>query len=342
MPLDFISHIKNYYNISTKDSQAQDRDHAVPHPGIASNVDRPFLEQVWKWLIKNPDIRLGSHAEHKQLTLSEVEARNAAIEQSEQSIPVSEETNFPKSINPSHASDAPTAIQDGDIAGDRQTLAIASAEAEYAAVPHGSNFHPGIRLYASKNRMWHAVAGHGPDPIKIKSFDFICLSIIAASGPKGILQHDLTRITGQDKRSLPARTDRLRDGGYIEKKPVRIQLFNPNRVLPTSQCTLKRFVNESSDQKQQASVPGSESVIKVKRIRKKGQPDQKIQLPGQSSSTVALESASSNRALSDSRTIPSWTADRSISNQIFELVDRSGIKGMSMTVCLRFHLSRSK
>ncbi len=332
--MNFIAHVKSYYL-----NPVEDGDHPIPHQDIASNVNRPFLEQVWKWLIKNPDISLGSHAGHKQLTLSEAEDRNAAIKQSERadrSIVVAQENGLPQAVATLTDSIAQETIQNGDTNQTQHTTETASAKTKDAVVPHEANFDPRIRLYASKNRMWYALAGHGPDYSKIKSFDFVCLSIIAASGPKGILQHDLIRISGQDKRSLPARTDRLHDDGYVEKKRVSVHLFNPKRLLHTSKCTLKRFVNTNADQKQQTSDPGSAPAEKSKRGKKKPHKDRDSQAPGQSTSAAAHESVSGNTALSESRPIPSWKADRSINNQIFELVDRAGIKGMSMTVCSRF------
>lgn len=255
---------------------------------------------------------MGSHAGHKQLTLSEAEARNAAIEQP---------------------------VQDGDTSEIRQNREAPGDETKDAAVPKESKLDPGIRLYASENRMWHAVAGHGPDFGKVKSLDFICLSIIAACGPKGILQHDLTRISGQDKRSLPARTDRLRDNGYIEKTRVCVQLSNPKRSMHTSKCILKRFVNSNVDQEQQTGDtgdPGSAPAEKGKRVRKKGQKMPENEAPGHSSSTAAPESVPGSTIPSGDRAVPTWTADRSVNNQIFELVNRAGIKGMSMSVRLRF------
>lgn len=316
-----------------EDTQAQDLDRPIAHPGSTPNVDRPLLEQVWKWLLRNPDIRIGSHAKHKQLTLSEVEARNAEIEQSEHPIHASQETQNTKAVAPSQGSNPLNITQDADISQKNQQGAEpATANTENAAAPQGTKFNPGIRLYASKNRMWHALTGHAPDFDKVKSLDFICLSIIAACGPTGILQHDLVRISGQDKRSLPARTDRLHEGGYVEKKRVSVVLFNPKRLVHTSKCTLKRFVNESPDQEQQTSDPESTPAEKAKRAKKKAQRDRRSQALGQSSSTVALESVTESTASTEGRTIPSWTADRLINNQIFELVDRAGIKGMSMTV----------
>ena len=330
--MDFITHVKNYYQIPIEDGQTQDGDHPIPHSGLASNVDRPFLEQVWKWLLQNPDIRLGGYAGLKQLTLSEVEARNAAIEQPGRSISVAQESDHSKTIAPSEASNAPTIVQDGDDTQTQQTAKSVSARTETAAVSQEAKFNPGIRLYASNDRMWHALTGHAPDSNKVKSLDFICLSIIAACGPKGILQPDLVRISGQDKRSLPARTDRLHNGGYIEKKGVRVELVNPPRSLNTSKCTLKRFTKGNPNQTEQTSDPGSTPAKKVKRAKGKARKDQQRQVPGQSFSTATQESVPGSIARLETKTVPSWTADRPINNQIFELVYRTGIKGMTMTV----------
>ena len=97
-----------------------------------------------------------------------------------------------------------------------------------------------VRLLANEDRMWHAVAGHGPDLQRIPRFEFICLSMITSRREKGILQADLTRGTGQDKRSVPRRTQNLCKNGYIEKKPV---LFNGGR---TSWLYAKQFAPKTA------------------------------------------------------------------------------------------------
>ena len=94
------------------------------------------------------------------------------------------------------------------------------------------------RLYASQNRIWHAVAGHSVDLKRLPSMEFMLLSIIAAHGASGIAQPDLTRISAQDKRSVPHRTDELAKKGYIEKKPM--QAYKAR----TSLCIHKKFVQE--------------------------------------------------------------------------------------------------
>ncbi|KAF2742044.1 hypothetical protein M011DRAFT_296951 [Sporormia fimetaria CBS 119925] len=78
------------------------------------------------------------------------------------------------------------------------------------------------RICVSQDRTWQAVAGHGVDLKKVPEMQFVLLSIIAAHGPEGIHQPDLVKLSGQDKRSVPKRTDDLARAGYIEKNPVHI------------------------------------------------------------------------------------------------------------------------
>ena len=97
-----------------------------------------------------------------------------------------------------------------------------------------------LRLYTSEDRIWHALTGHGVDLSKIPQLEFACLCIIAAHGPRGIMQPGLVKISGQDKRSVPRRTQRLCDNGYIVKRPIQADGSR------TSICILKRFVPESN------------------------------------------------------------------------------------------------
>ena len=69
---------------------------------------------------------------------------------------------------------------------------------------------------------------------------FECLQVIAAHGPAGILQPDLRKITGQDKRSLPSRTDSLAKAGYITKEQVIAKGSN------TAILKLRRFVKDGA------------------------------------------------------------------------------------------------
>lgn len=97
----------------------------------------------------------------------------------------------------------------------------------------------GLYLTTTEERVWYSLTGHGPDFTKVKGLELQILSIIASHGPRGVVQPDLFILTGQDKRSLPGRTDALHEKGYIEKKPV---LAHGTR---TSLCTLARFLPKS-------------------------------------------------------------------------------------------------
>jgi hypothetical protein len=102
--------------------------------------------------------------------------------------------------------------------------------------PPGSNMTP--RIHVSQNRAWQAVAGHAIDLKKLPAYEFVLLSIIAAHGATGILQPELVKVSGQDKRSVPHRTDELARKGYIEKRPVA-------KKVRTSLCLHKKFVMEA-------------------------------------------------------------------------------------------------
>jgi hypothetical protein len=95
------------------------------------------------------------------------------------------------------------------------------------------------RIFASQNRVWQAITGHPIDLKKLPSMEFICLCVIATHGSGGITQPELVKITGQDKRSVPKRTDELARKGYIEKKPIQ------HGKMRTSLCVHKRFVKGS-------------------------------------------------------------------------------------------------
>ncbi|KAF3032717.1 hypothetical protein E8E12_002635 [Didymella heteroderae] len=94
------------------------------------------------------------------------------------------------------------------------------------------------RLFASQNRIWQALTGHGIDLKKVPTMEFVLLSLIASHGAAGVTQPDLTAMSGQDKRSVPHRTDELCRKGYIDKKPVQ------SGKLRTSLCVHKKFVSD--------------------------------------------------------------------------------------------------
>ena len=192
------------------------------------------------------------------------------------------------------------------------------------------------RLYTTENRMWHALTGHGPDLGKVKVLDFHCLSIIAAHGKEGILQPDLVRISGQDKRSLPGRTDRLHETGYIEKKRARFADPNSKRpVLVTSRCILKRFVEISVSDRQQAQSKTQKSIsTEDTENNTEDTHNDRVFISATAAPPAIAEDDGGEQTLPSSMPTPSpkWTMGKCISNQIFDIVDRSGTRGMTTTV----------
>ncbi|EME85429.1 uncharacterized protein MYCFIDRAFT_171355 [Pseudocercospora fijiensis CIRAD86] len=108
----------------------------------------------------------------------------------------------------------------------------------------------GRRLVTTLDRIWHAVAGHGVDHSRLPNHDFQLLQAIASHGPSGVLQPVVTKITGQDKRSVPHRTDRLAQNGYIVKEPV------VGAGTRTSVLRLARYANLKNQFDMPANQPG--------------------------------------------------------------------------------------
>lgn len=95
-------------------------------------------------------------------------------------------------------------------------------------------------VYASEERIWQAIAGHTVDRKRIPAKLFDILEVVAAAGPDGILQPEVRKLTDQDKQSIPLRTDKLADRGYIVKEKISV----PKMI--TSRLRLWRFTNEDS------------------------------------------------------------------------------------------------
>ncbi|KXS98717.1 hypothetical protein AC578_10499 [Pseudocercospora eumusae] len=108
----------------------------------------------------------------------------------------------------------------------------------------------GKRLSTTLDRIWHAVAGHGVDHSRLPKYDFQLLQVIASHGPTGVLQPVLTKTTGQDKRSVPHRTDRLAQNGYIAKEAV------VGAGTRTSVLRLAKYTSQGNQTDMPANQPG--------------------------------------------------------------------------------------
>ena len=179
---------------------------------------------VWKWLLSRNDLK-------KTKSSTEDVPRNSTGQPLTQIDPVLlDEENVSRHAiqdeSPNH--------EDVQL---RRVQAVAERQIEQTRVPSYSK----IALVAPTDRVWYALTGHGPDFKRVPQMQFDLLSIIAAHGKDGIAQPELVKISGQDKRSVPKRTDMLHNAGYIEKKTV----VWGERHMITSLCTLIKFVDKN-------------------------------------------------------------------------------------------------
>ncbi|GAB7351127.1 hypothetical protein MBLNU459_g1587t2 [Dothideomycetes sp. NU459] len=98
------------------------------------------------------------------------------------------------------------------------------------------------RLRATEDRIWYALTDHGVDHRRIPKMEFLCLQVIAAAGPQGVLQPEVIKATGQDKRSVPKRTDALEKKGLITKESCVAM------SIKTSLLRLKKFSTHGSEE----------------------------------------------------------------------------------------------
>ncbi|KAJ5563507.1 hypothetical protein N7535_008671 [Penicillium sp. DV-2018c] len=165
------------------------------------NIDRHFKVKVWSWLTSNPEVSVGQNNEWNHLTLDEAEQLDSQATASEE--------------------------PGGD-------------ESEVGEASHQNSHSSPIRIFVSEERIWVAITGHPPDETKVLPLEFVLLSVIASRKSEGIVQPELVRLSGQDKRSVPKRTAALQQKGYIDKRPVQ------TKSARTSLCTLRRYLHPSN------------------------------------------------------------------------------------------------
>ncbi|KAI1335213.1 hypothetical protein F5Y15DRAFT_254328 [Xylariaceae sp. FL0016] len=202
-----LSAIDSFYN-GTKGNE----DHSPPEPnsegeGVPQgqpgdqiiqasrneDYDLGVASQVWLWLVARDDVSVGDERKFNHLSL-------------EETLAMPEEK-----------------VQDAQQEGD-ETNGQSQSQPSRASHDRGSDAHRvRPRLRVSEERQWQTIAGHAPDLKRVPLFEWKALADIASVKEKGILQGDLVRLTGQDKRSLPTRTDALAKKGYIIKQPVLIR-----------------------------------------------------------------------------------------------------------------------
>jgi transcription factor C subunit 3 len=86
------------------------------------------------------------------------------------------------------------------------------------------------RIQVTEETVWQAITGHGVDYKQIPRLEWHLLQGIAPTKHEGILQGDLRRLVGQDKRSVPKRTDFLAAKGYIVKRSIMVRASKTSKL----------------------------------------------------------------------------------------------------------------
>lgn len=212
-------------------------------------VDHEFTEKVWGWLLEREDLSVhgpedGRLEPHQTATI-DAAPESVALQQSGT---VHNDAAVRSSVDRSRTSthtprrkDAHLQAQNGpDHHSANDSPASAGQKRESKAQQSTRTAALSARalksvIFADEERVWHSICGHSVDAKKIPPMSFQLLSIISSAGESGIVQPDLVALSGQDKRSVPKRTDILHDQGYIVKDRVIAQ------GARTSHCRLWKF-----------------------------------------------------------------------------------------------------
>ncbi|KFH46264.1 hypothetical protein ACRE_028870 [Hapsidospora chrysogenum ATCC 11550] len=170
----------------------------VPDPGTEGTGDEHVASlrataTVWAWLVQRPDVFVGPDRKYNHLALEEV-------------------LGLSRPAGSEHIEDVPESSSEDRIA--------APSNEPRTSQPHTGGHGPrgDIRVTVSEDTMWESITGHGVDYKRLPLSEWQCLLGIASTMRRGIVQGDLRRLVGQDKRSVPKRTDALAKKGYIIKR----------------------------------------------------------------------------------------------------------------------------
>ncbi|KAJ9612873.1 hypothetical protein H2200_002814 [Cladophialophora chaetospira] len=201
-----------YYDATEEDSEPSSPPNSTTATSYVT-IDRTFLSSVWLWLGRHPDISIGENGHYNKTALAQVEAE------------------FPGYVDSIFGPSTPLPVARTETRNSRRSCATLEKQRR----PQQALTAEGPRIFLKEERLYQAICGHPPEPKKVSASEFQLLSHIAAAGSEGVLQGELVRKSGQDKRSVPKRTDILHSKGYIIKETV---FKNGTR---TSRLILKKF-----------------------------------------------------------------------------------------------------
>ncbi|RYO90238.1 hypothetical protein DL764_008475 [Monosporascus ibericus] len=235
--IDLVKAINSFYSKKSNDSgrsteavQQTEETQTVSTNGANSDVngdnkssvetgDLGLASKVWGWLVARHDVSVGTNREFNHLPLEEI-------------------------LDRCEREKASSATADSQAVGSQE-----APSSQGPKNPESASESVGPRLYVSEERQWKTLTGHGPDFKRIPLFEWKALVDIASVKQKGILQGDLVRLTGQDKRSLPTRTDALAKKGYIIKQPILLRGFRSSKIW------LKQFAESAQAEARREGLP---------------------------------------------------------------------------------------
>ncbi|KAJ0117582.1 hypothetical protein J7T55_001780 [Diaporthe amygdali] len=161
-----------------------------------------LVRLAWKWLLGTGEVSIGPEGEWNRLTFDEI-----------------------MSIPEDAGGQAVSLPED-----EKSKVVVTSATLKHKKLP---KVRP--RIFVGEETIWKTLTGHSIDYKRVPNLEWKCLVVIGSTKEDGILQGDLNRATGQDKRSVPKRTDFLTQKGYIAKRTHMV------RGMKTSKLWLTKF-----------------------------------------------------------------------------------------------------
>ncbi|KAK2029437.1 hypothetical protein LX32DRAFT_617227 [Colletotrichum zoysiae] len=207
-----VSHVLEALGTFYKDAKLRGNvPAALPLKSTPAESEHLLWSTAWDWLRARKDISVGANRKWNHLALSDVLA-----------VP-----------DPESEDGSTTPGVSGEARGPAPDISQSKESSQSTTRNNLPRKRP--RIYVAEDRMWEAIAGHAPDYRRVPRLEWMALVGIASTKKQGILQGDLGRLVGQDKRSLPKRTDALADKGYISKRTTLV------RGTKTSKMWLTRF-----------------------------------------------------------------------------------------------------
>jgi DNA-binding MarR family transcriptional regulator len=190
--------------------------HIARETEVRPAVDRFFRAKIWRWVTDHPDVTVDKGNSGNELTDELVVDL------------------YEKAAQATRSNVSAAAGHSSDLANSN----ISSVKPATPELPAEIN---GIKIRVPVERVWYALTGHGVDHNRCPRKEFACLVTIAQARERGILQTDLTKLSAQDKRSVPRRTDFLHARGYIEKRTAMGTVRGTKRGIRTSLLVHRRF-----------------------------------------------------------------------------------------------------